>query len=119
MAVNSKQKGARGEREFSTFLKEHGISARRTQQFCGNGGDSADVITDIGRVHFEVKRVETLRIYDAVMQAQADRKEGRIPVVAHKKNRGEWLAIMPMHDLLRVLKQAGLIDSDNPLLNLY
>lgn len=119
MKLNSRQKGARGEREFSTFLKEHGIASRRTQQFCGSGGDSADVITDIEKVHFEVKRVETLRIYDAVMQAQADKKEGKIPVVAHKKNRGEWLAIMPMYDLLRVLKQAGLIDSENPLLNLH
>lgn len=117
--VNSRQKGARGEREFSTYLKEHGISAHRTQQFCGNGGDSADVVTDIDRVHFEVKRVESLRIYDAVLQAQADKKDGKIPVVAHKKNRGEWLAILPMHDLLRVLKAAGLIECDNPLLNLH
>ncbi len=36
MPINSKQKGARGEREFASLCKEHGFDVRRTQQYCGN-----------------------------------------------------------------------------------
>lgn len=118
MAINSKQKGARGEREFSNFLKERGIGARRSQQYCGEAGD-ADVITDLETVHFEVKRVERLQLYDAMEQAKRDCQQKKIPIVAHKKNRGEWLAVLPMDTLLRILKQGGMIEVDNPLLNLH
>ena len=38
--VNSKRKGADGEREFANLCKEHGFDVRRTQQYCGNTGDS-------------------------------------------------------------------------------
>lgn len=42
--INSKKKGAKGERELANTLKEYGFDCRRTQQFCGKGGESADVI---------------------------------------------------------------------------
>ena len=41
--MNSKQKGARGERELSSKLKEYGYETRRGQQYCGANGD-ADVV---------------------------------------------------------------------------
>jgi len=40
---NSRAKGARGERELSNLLKDHGYNTRRGQQYCGANGD-ADVI---------------------------------------------------------------------------
>ena len=72
--INSKQKGARGERELSSKLKEYGYNTRRGQQYCGANGD-ADVIGLAG-IHIECKRVEKLNIYDAISQAKADAREG-------------------------------------------
>lgn len=42
--INSKRKGAVGEVELAKKLKEYGFNCRRSQQFCGKGGESADVI---------------------------------------------------------------------------
>lgn len=119
MTINSKQKGARGEREFSSFLKDRGIAAHRTQQFCGRGGDSADVQSTVRDIHWEVKRTEALRIYKAMEQACSDCKAPKIPVVAHRQNNQDWIAIVPMDQFLRLCKLAGLIDEENPLLNLH
>ena len=45
MAVNSKQKGARFERQLAGLFREYGYSdARRTAQYCGNTGEAADVV---------------------------------------------------------------------------
>ncbi len=92
--MNSKQKGARGEREFAAVCRENGYDARRTQQYCGNTGDAADVV-GLNGIHVEVKRVERLNIDDAMAQATRDaEKKGTIPIVAHRKNNCEWLITM-------------------------
>ena len=45
MSINSKQKGARFEREIAKIFREYGYgSARRTAQYCGNTGDASDVV---------------------------------------------------------------------------
>lgn len=104
MAVNGKQKGKSGELEFCHFLRDtFGVSARRGQQFSG-GSDSPDVIHDIAGIHFEVKRTERLKLYDAVDQAMAD-CAGSIPVVAHRRNRGDWLCILRCEDIHLFAKQ--------------
>ena len=43
MAINSRQKGAKGERELSKVLHGYGYNCRRGQQYCGANGD-ADVV---------------------------------------------------------------------------
>lgn len=100
--VNSKQKGARGERELASKLKEHGYDCRRSQQYCGINGD-ADVVGLHG-IHCEVKRVERLNIYDAISQAKADAKEGEKPTVFHRKDRCEWLVTMPFDEWIKLYK---------------
>jgi Holliday junction resolvase len=119
MAKNSRAKGVTGEREFSNYLKERGIEARRAQQFCGRGGESADVLSSVKEVHWEVKRVEAFSLYPAVAQAKADCKPDHIPIIAHRRNRQDWVAILEMDQLLRLLKLAGMIEADHPLLNLH
>lgn len=99
--MNSRDKGIRGELEFAAYLRERGFGARRGQQFSG-GGDSPDVVHSIPGVHLEVKRVEQFRLYDAVEQAVAD-AGGKMPVVVHRKNRCEWVAILRIDDLLELL----------------
>ena len=49
--MHSKQKGARGEREFAEFLRDRGIEAGRGQQFSG-GESSPDVVHSIPGIHF-------------------------------------------------------------------
>jgi len=102
--MNSRQKGARGEREFRDYLRERGIEARRGQQFSGSP-DSPDVVSGLTNVHWEVKRVERLEIYKAVEQAVTDAGD-RLPVVAFKSNRQAWLAILPMDQLIPLLRRA-------------
>lgn len=104
--INSRAKGAAAELQFSHYLKDHGYEARRGQQFSG-GDDSPDVVSNIDFIHWEVKRVEALQVYKSVEQAKRDAGEGRIPVVAHRKNREEWLAILPMEDFMKLIKEYG------------
>ena len=97
--INSKKKGCVGEREFAKKLKEYGFEARRSQQFCGKGGESADVL-GLPFIHCEVKRVEHLNIDDALNQAKRDCKEGRIPAVFHRKNRTNWKVTLDFDDFM-------------------
>ena len=95
--TNSRQKGARGERELRDKFREHGFAdARRGQQFCGANGD-ADVVGLPG-IHAECKRVEKLNLYAAMEQASNDAREGELPAVFHKRNRKEWLVTMTLDD---------------------
>lgn len=101
---NSKQKGARGERELSSKLKECGFDTRRGQQYCGANGD-ADVV-GLPNIHIECKRVQALNIYNAISQAKADAKENEIPTVFHRKDRCEWLVTMTFDDWMKIYKES-------------
>ncbi len=100
--TNSKRKGAKGERELSSKLREYGFNTRRGQQYCGANGD-ADVVGLPG-VHIECKRVQKLNLYDAMAQAKSDAKEGEIPTVFHRKDRCEWLITMGLDDYMKMYK---------------
>lgn len=101
--INSRAKGASGEREFANKLKEYGFEARRGQQFSGANGDP-DVVTDIPNIHFEVKRVEKLNIDLALDQSIEDARDGEIPVVAHRKNRTKWKVTLRLDDFITIVK---------------
>ncbi len=98
--MNSREKGAAGERELANILKEHGYDTRRGQQFCGANGD-ADVVGLPG-IHIECKRVERLDLYAAMEQSERDSREGETPVVMHRKNRQDWLVTMRLSDWLEM-----------------
>lgn len=109
MPINSRQKGARGERLWRDELREQGFKARRGQQFAG-GTDSPDVIcTELDHLHFEVKVVEALNLRDAVDQACRD-AGSKTPVVAHKRNNSPWLVTMLAADWFKLVK--GLLHPD-------
>lgn len=98
---NSRRKGAAGERELASKLREYGYAdARRGQQFCGANGD-ADVV-GLPDVHIEVKRVEKLNLYDAMAQSVHDARTGETPVVMHRKNNCDWLVTMRFDDFMRM-----------------
>lgn len=103
--TNSRQKGARGERELSNLLNRLGYKTRRGQQYCGANGD-ADVVGLPG-IHIECKRVEKLNIYKAINQAVNDARDGEVPVVMHRKDREEWLVTMRFDDYMEMYKKVG------------
>lgn len=98
--MNSRQKGARGERELASKLREYGYEARRGQQYSGASGDP-DVIGLPG-IHIECKRVERLNLEDAMVQSKRDARQGEIPTVMHRKNNCEWLVTMRLEDFMRM-----------------
>lgn len=59
MAINSKRKGSVGELEVVNYLKDKGIQARRTAQYCGKTGDASDIVIEDNHPlkdwHIEVK----------------------------------------------------------------
>ena len=101
--MNSRAKGARGERELARILRGYGYDCRRGQQYCGANGD-ADVIGLEG-IHIECKRVERLNIDDAMLQAIRDRREGEFPAVFHRKNNGKWMVTMLLDDWQEIYKE--------------
>jgi Holliday junction resolvase len=100
--TNSRQKGARGERELAAVLREHGYDCRRGQQYCGANGD-ADVVGLPG-IHIECKRVESLNIHKAIEQAKSDARENELPAVFHRKNGKPWLVTMTLEDWMKIFK---------------
>ena len=129
--MNSRAKGARGERQWRDELREAGFAARRGQQFSGSP-ESPDVICDdLWFIHFEVKCVERLNIEDAMDQARRQARPARnaasprtssglrppspqsgeglenlMPVVAHKRKHRRWLVTLEAKDLFRLLRGA-------------
>ena len=105
MAVNSKQKGARFERQLASRFREHGYQARRTAQYCGNTGDASDVVGLPG-LHIEAKHQETMRLYEWMAQAKRDSSgTGRLPAVFHKKNNAEILVTMEFEDFMNLYRE--------------
>ena len=98
--INSRRKGAQGERDLAKALRSYGYDCRRGQQYCGANG-AADVIGLPG-VHIECKRVEKLNIESALAQAKADRNQNEIPVVMHKRNKSEWLVTLPLEYFMQI-----------------
>ena len=108
--MNSRNKGKRGELEAAKFLTAEGFPARRGQQFSG-GTDSPDIVCpSLPAIHFEIKRCEKGNPYDWVAQAKRDGGY-KTPVVLHRRNDCEWLAILPAEEFLRIIRESDLVDS--------
>ena len=102
--VNSRQKGARGERLWRDELREAGFTARRGQQFAG-GTDSPDVICEeLKNLHMEVKCVQALNLDKACEQAERDAGK-KAWIVAHKKDRKHWKVTMDAGTFFQLLRE--------------
>ena len=130
--MNSRAKGARAERQWRDELRANGYAARRGQQFAGSP-DSPDVVCDeLDWIHFEVKAVERLNIWDAMDQARRDARKSReqkaesrkgedhltpslspsgegdptskVPVVAHTRNFRPWLITITAETFFQFLR---------------
>lgn len=108
--VNSRDKGARGERQWRDEIRAAGWNAERGQQRSGSP-DSPDVKHDMPyfngkELHFEVKRTERFQMYAALEQATGDCSSLDMPVVAHKKNGKRWVVCMYADDFFDLVREA-------------
>lgn len=107
MPINSRAKGAAGERECAEALRQimgwEGV--RRAQQFNGNAGDADLVIPQLPAIFPEVKRVQKLNVPEAMDKA-AEQCRGKCPVLFHRTNRAKngWLVTVRLTDLEKVAK---------------
>lgn len=104
MAVNSKRKGADGERELAKKLNEYGFTTRRSVQYNGKADDGKADLVNLPGIHIECKRVERLNVSEAMAQAINDAK-GDTPTVFHRKNREGWLVTMRLEDWMELYKK--------------
>ena len=116
--INSKQKGKSGELEFCHECEKYGFSkVYRTAQTNGKLEQSLADCEGLPDIHIEVKRVEALNIDKAMEQSIRDlqtKKEKRLPVVFHRKNRKPWKATMLFSDWIKLYK-SWLKDPDKEL----
>lgn len=105
MGAKSKRKGKTGELELVRVLRDQGFDARRGQQFSGSPDSPDVVVADLPGLHFECKRSERFSLYDALEQARGDAGEA-VPVVAHRRSRREWVAVLPLEDFLKIVREA-------------
>jgi hypothetical protein len=112
MGAKSRRKGQRGELEAAAEIARlFRVEASRGQQHHG-GPDAPDVRTAIQGVHFEVKRCESLRLYESMAQATADAGE-KLPIVLHRPNGRRWVAIVYLDDLPELATQLYLTLAQN------
>ena len=98
MGAKSKRKGKLGELEAAKEITRlFGVEARRSQQYSGNNHDGD--LCGLEGVHVEVKRCERLELYGAVDQAVNDSSTDDTPLVLHRRNGCDWLAICRLDDL--------------------
>lgn len=102
---SSRDKGARGEREFRDLLRRFGYQSRR---YARSERATADVAHDVGGIHFEVKRRNAFDPVAWVRQSRRDSElEGReeLPVAVWKRNNGEWMMICGVEEFLTWLQK--------------
>ncbi len=102
MPINSRAKGAKGERELAGKLKEYGYKCRRGQQFSGIEGED---VVGLDYIHIECKRVQSLNLDKAMEQAKRDAQEGQLPAVFHRKNNKKWKVTMEMDDWIKLYNE--------------
>lgn len=106
MAINSRQKGKRGELEAAAEWNRlvPNAHARRSQQHSGT--ESASDLISPGTPHLwlEVKRVQNLNL-TAVMEKCREQCGELCPVVLHRKNDTEWLVTFPLEEINRFIQQ--------------
>lgn len=100
--INSRAKGAAGEREFCTWLFENmnvPMPTRNLEQVRSGGAD----IIEIEPFFFEVKRCEQLSLFSWWIQVSKAVKSACnpsiIPVVAFRQNRMDWEFLIPAKEI--------------------
>jgi hypothetical protein len=108
--VNSRAKGKRAELDLAKFITPwYPEACRNLDQF---GPKKMDLI-EVADLHIQCKHVEKLNVWNALDQAITEATEGRLPVLAFKRNwsasslpsRSKWFGALELDELLPLLKQ--------------
>lgn len=102
--MNSRNKGSRGERELVKILRAAGWpnASRNTDGRYQRG--RGDVDNGPHGVHIECKYAERADIWAWIAQAEHDAPTSHIPIVAFRRNRTKWRAIIDLDELLALIK---------------
>lgn len=106
--MNSREKGARGERELAHRLRELGFDeARRGVQY--SGADGSPDVTGLDGIHIECKLRDRLNIEQAYDQSRRDAaRRGDIPTVMHRKTNDSykcgWLVTLSLEHFISLYK---------------
>lgn len=112
--MNSRSKGCRGERSLRDAFREEGFTARRGQQFSGERGNPDVIVDALPSIHLEAKFCKATALYDWMAQAEGDANrsgQDKIPIVCHRKNNEEWLAVLKLSDFIQLLRETDRIQS--------
>lgn len=119
MSGTERRKGKTGELEVAGLFREVGFDCDRTPN-SGGLRIKGDLHGELP-LHVEVKRQEVARPWLWAEQASADSDEGERWLVAMRRSRSPWLALMPLDEVLRLLalerevadllEHGGLLDS--------
>lgn len=99
MARASRDKGLAGEREVAAIFAAAGYSVRNLE----GQGDALAIGSNGRLMHVEVKRHERLQLWGWLKQARDEAPKNVPPVVAFRRNHGEWYACVSLDDLLGML----------------
>ena len=100
MSRSERDKGAAGEREVAVIFRAHGFDCDRVPN-SGGLRLKGDLYGELP-VHVEVKRQERLQLWQWWEQASSEAGAG-LPMVAFRRNRSEWLAVVRLDDLVELL----------------
>lgn len=101
MSRAQRDKGLKGEAEVAAIYRAAGLTVRGLE---GVGDHLVVGVPQSGLVlHSEVKRQETARPWLWWEQATSEAPPGTIPVVAFRRNRSRWLAMVDLEQLARLL----------------
>lgn len=99
----SRTKGGIGEREFLQLLREAGFTDVR-RNFMSGGAGGSDVI-GVPDHSIEVKRCETVKIWQWAEQAQAAARPTETTVVAFRRSRSPWYAVVRAEDYFAMVRE--------------
>lgn len=102
MSRASRDKGAQFERDVQDMARAHGFTQCR-RAFASGARGGAD-LTGIPGVALECKRQERVELRSWWAQAEAAADPGEVPVVALRWSRGPALAVLPLDELLSLLR---------------
>ncbi len=99
MSRSERAKGVRGEREVLELLER----ARFTVRGLEGGGDHLALGHGLV-LHVETKRQEVARVWQWWEQARAEAPPGTMPLVAFRRSRSRWLALVDFEELVTELE---------------
>lgn len=101
MSRTERSKGKAGELEVARIFKARGFDCDRTPN-SGGLRIAGDLHGDLP-VHVEVKRQETARPWLWAQQARSEAAGGSKWLVAMRRSRDEWLAMLPLVHVVKLL----------------